>query len=197
MMNMQYCFPTAIFSTLNENFADEMLPIAKKYLQNKANINPNWHYKSTYFPGPLGVEVNPDMKVFVDYVNELGFQFMEKQGYILSVEKLSSFVFINEMFKGDSHGTHSHPNAILSGVFYLQVPTGSAPLVFHDPRQKKHFIYYPTKFPSETNSNIIQYEPKKGLLLMWESWLEHEVPKNNSVDGRITIAFNLYKPEVR
>lgn len=44
-------------------------------------------------------------------------------------------------------------------------------------------------FPTTSYEKIVMV-PKNGLLLMWESWLDHEVPRNNS-DQRITLVFNL------
>jgi uncharacterized protein (TIGR02466 family) len=38
--------------------------------------------------------------------------------------------------------------------------------------------------------NFIYISPEVGDVLLWESWLRHEVPMNMSDDERISISFN-------
>jgi hypothetical protein len=52
------------------------------------------------------------------------------------------------------------------------------------------FVSLP-KLENSTNWERVHFVPEEGLLLIWESWLDHEVPKNNSKNGRITMVFNL------
>ena len=192
MMNIQYCFPTAILSTMNEKIAEEMLPLAKKYLSDKNIINKRIGYKSTYDSRKEGLEVYEEMKPFANYICELGMQFMLKQGYVLNFQEFKSNIFASEMHKNESHDMHTHPNSVLSGIIYLQVPEGSSPIIFYDPKGRMKYIVRETVFPTDSNLNQIHIQPKKGMILMWESWLEHSVPKNNNTkEGRITLVFNL------
>ena len=41
-----------------------------------------------------------------------------------------------------------------------------------------------------TYSPLPSGEPRPGLLLMWESWLRHEVPLNEAESERISVSFN-------
>ena len=36
----------------------------------------------------------------------------------------------------------------------------------------------------------VAVEPRAGTLLLWESWLRHEVPPNGGRENRISISFN-------
>jgi hypothetical protein len=192
--NIQYCFPTAIFSTFNPDLADEMLPIARKFLDDDKMINKRWNYKTTYTPN-TGIERFKETKSFCDYVANLGKDFLIKQGYELEFSDFKSLLFASEMFKGQFHNTHAHPNCVLSGVFYLQVPEGSSPIVFYDPRPFRKMVKRNTPTQTETNQDELVIYPQKGLLMMWESWLEHSVPENfNTEEGRVTLIFNLTKP---
>jgi uncharacterized protein (TIGR02466 family) len=80
----------------------------------------------------------------------------------------------------------------LSGVFYLNVNEKSAPIVFYDPRPFRKFVSLPRGNETLASCEKIMIIPETGLMLIWESWLEHEVLKNYS-DNRTTLVFNLGK----
>jgi uncharacterized protein (TIGR02466 family) len=189
-MHISYCFPTAIFNTVDEKLADRLLPIALKYLNDESYINKNITiYKTTWKPDQNNYH---DLDFFNEYICDLGKDFLRKQGYQVDSEKFIASFFLNEMYDVQGHPPHTHPNHSLSGVIYLQTPPGSAPISFYDPKPRRYFIRREVEFETETNMNKISIEPRKGLLLMWESWLEHSVEKNRNVDeGRISLVFNL------
>jgi uncharacterized protein (TIGR02466 family) len=93
---------------------------------------------------------------------------------------------------GSSNKLHTHPFNYLSGVFYLQVPPDSGPLVFWDPRPQSD-VLLPPKKPEESIhiSNRVSWAPKSNDLILFPSWLSHEVEKNNSTEERIVLSFNL------
>jgi len=93
---------------------------------------------------------------------------------------------------GSSNKLHTHPFNYLSGVFYLQVPKDSGPLVFWDPRPQSE-VLLPPKKPEESMhiSNRVSWTPKPNDLILFPSWLSHEVEKNNSTQERIVLSFNL------
>ena len=73
--------------------------------------------------------------------------------------------------KNDTHATHTHPNSILSGILYLS-ETGS-PTIFYD----RNFSNY--KNPVEKN-----------VLILFPSWIPHEVRPLPSDENRLIISFN-------
>ena len=93
---------------------------------------------------------------------------------------------------GSSNKLHTHPFNYLSGVFYLQVHKDSGPLVFWDPRPQSE-VLLPPKKPEESIhvSNRVSWAPKPNDLILFPSWLSHEVEKNNSTEERIVLSFNL------
>jgi uncharacterized protein (TIGR02466 family) len=40
------------------------------------------------------------------------------------------------------------------------------------------------------NRQFVSMKPKTGTLLLWESWLRHEVPVNAARSNRISVSFN-------
>jgi uncharacterized protein (TIGR02466 family) len=188
-MHIDYFFSTSISSLKNIELSTQMLPVANKYLADKSFITNTWGYKNTY-SADSGLSNFEDITPFRNFVEQTGYEYLTAIGYDVSDLKFSTQIFVSEMVEGDCHALHSHPNSLLSGVFYLQVPEGSAPILFDDPRPFRKFVALP-KLDNSTNWERIHFVPEDGLFLMWESWLDHEVPKNNSKDGRITMVFNL------
>lgn len=183
-------FPTAISHTVDIELAKKVLPIAKKYLADKSLLTYEWGYKNTY-TGGQGLATAPDLQFFVDYILAAGKEHLNASGYDADRIKLQADVFVSEMVEGDYHKAHAHPGSILSGILYLDIPPGSSNIVFTDPRTHHNHMYLPVKTPNQYNSPNFKFDPVPGLMLIWQSWLVHEVPKNNSKDGRITIVFNL------
>jgi uncharacterized protein (TIGR02466 family) len=100
-------------------------------------------------------------------------------------------MWVNVMPEGGSHTSHIHTNSVISGTYYVAVPQGSGPIVFEDPRHAQ-MMAAPQKLASaqrEMKSHISE-TPEAGTVLLWESWLRHEVPLNKADGMRISISFN-------
>ncbi len=93
--------------------------------------------------------------------------------------------------KGGTNHLHKHPNNLLSGVYYVQVPPGSGDIVFVDPRPQSGIIIPAVRERTPFNSFKQRITPEAGKLLMFHSWFEHEVEPNKSEVERVSIAFNI------
>lgn len=95
---------------------------------------------------------------------------------------------------GHSHQIHIHPNSFYSGVIYLQVPEGSGPLIFVDPRPSINMILpnYTKPQPDLFGSNC-RVDPKLGDMYMFPSWAAHGVSATewNPSQERISLSFNI------
>jgi uncharacterized protein (TIGR02466 family) len=178
-------FPTAIGLNMDLPMAEKILPYAKGYLNNSENLTNTWNYKTTYKSSNIMFD---DDFFFCQYLIKFGNEYLNSLGY-KSLD-LRPQIFFSEMNISDYHTTHNHPSSILSGVMYLTVPQGSSEIRFYDPRPHKNYINLPIQNDCEYNWDWYKIQPKEGLILIWESWLSHEVLKNNC-DGRITAVFNL------
>ena len=190
-----YYFPTAIESSLELDLAEKLLPIAKKYLSDESFLTNTWNYKNTFEPGHK-LSKMPDMVPLVNFIKNKANSFLNNCGYDTGSLNFNVQLFFSEMFDGDFHQRHTHPNCLLSGILYLQVPENSAPLVMYDPRPHRKFVMHQKlQNVNVTNSEVswdrVFFKPEVGKFLMWESWLEHEVLINKSVEGRITAVFNV------
>ena len=100
-------------------------------------------------------------------------------------------LWINILPFGGTHTAHIHPHSIISGTAYVAMPDGTSSIKFEDPRLTM-MMAAPTRTTDsrEELSSFIYAKPKVGDVLLWESWLRHEVPMNMVDDDRISISFN-------
>jgi uncharacterized protein (TIGR02466 family) len=104
--------------------------------------------------------------------------------------KLDS-LWINILKPGGTHTGHIHPHSAVSGTYYVSVPEGSSALKFEDPRLGL-MMAAPAKKPNapQQAQSFVYLDPAPGTLILFESWLRHEVPPNQSRQDRISVSFN-------
>jgi len=106
-------------------------------------------------------------------------------------EPVVDSVWINILEPGGSHSGHIHTNSVISGTLYVDVPDGASALRFEDPRLDKMMAAPPRKAKAGPhNKSFHAIQPEAGAVLLWESWLRHEVPVNRAREDRISISFN-------
>ena len=118
------------------------------------------------------------------FAEELGFDLDDKP---LKLEDL----WINILPEGGTHASHIHPHSVISGTTYVAMPEGTSALKLEDPRLPM-MMAAPTrkKTAPEELKPFIYVKPAVGDVLLWESWLRHEVPMNMTEDDRISVSFN-------
>ena len=119
-----------------------------------------------------------------DFVGELDF---DLAGKALTLDSL----WINILDPGGAHPAHIHPHSVVSGTYYVDVPDGAGAIRFEDPRLGLMMASPPRrKRAHRANRPFVTYAPRQGMVLLWESWLRHDVPINESERERISISFN-------
>jgi uncharacterized protein (TIGR02466 family) len=104
--------------------------------------------------------------------------------------KLDS-LWVNVLKNGGSHSGHIHPHSVLSGTVYVKTPKGSSAIKFEDPRLPAMMAAPPRRGDApESLAPFIYVQPSEGTVLMWESWLRHEVPPNAARSDRVSVSFN-------
>ena len=97
----------------------------------------------------------------------------------------------NIMSRHAAHGLHLHPLASLSGTYYVQVPSGSPGIKFEDPRLDRFMGAPPRKADARGGNQAWVVVPAaSGRLVLFESWLRHEVAPNRVNGERVSISFN-------
>lgn len=100
-------------------------------------------------------------------------------------------LWVNLLKPGGTHSGHIHPHSAISGTFYVAVPPGSGALKLEDPRLPLMMAAPPrTSDAAEDSRSFVYVEPRPGMVLLWESWLRHEVTPSAAKGERISISFN-------
>lgn len=104
--------------------------------------------------------------------------------------KLDS-IWINVLDPGGAHTSHIHPHSVLSGTYYVDVPAGASALKLEDPRHPL-MMGAPARADAapESEQTFVYVAPKAGEVLMWESFIRHEVPMNAAKRARVSVSFN-------
>lgn len=99
--------------------------------------------------------------------------------------------WVNKMNSGCTHSLHNHPRSVISGTYYLQVPKNSSVIRFEDPRYSMFMNRPPLKKTAlPVQQTHYALTAKEGDLVLFESWLRHDVPVHLVKDSRISISFN-------
>ncbi len=101
-------------------------------------------------------------------------------------------IWINILPPGGTHSSHIHPHSVISGTTYVAMPDGASALKLEDPRLQMMMAAPARKKDArETLKPFIYVQPAVGDIVLWESWLRHEVPMNMAEeDERISVSFN-------
>ena len=112
---------------------------------------------------------------------------MDLRGKPLKIQRS----WVNLLRTGGAHSGHIHPHSVLSGTIYITGPEGSGALQFEDPRLAL-MMHAPLRHPQARLDRrpVVAMAPERGTLMMWESWLRHEVSTHRGTGERISISFN-------
>ena len=104
--------------------------------------------------------------------------------------KLDS-LWVNLLRGSGHHSAHIHPRSIISGTLYVEVPKGAGAIRFEDPPLPM-MMAAPTRRPDAPAElqPFVTVDPRPGLLLLWESWLRHEVLQGSGRGERLSISVN-------
>jgi len=132
-----------------------------------------------------------DPELFQEIANilpSLGFVYTQETG-------VSFWSWININSKGSYNKRHTHINTnfVVCGVYYVQCPENSGPIRFWDPRGR---LPSEMRYEPWATRPFVDYTPKTNELLLFPSWLEHEVLPSSCDGERISIAFNVLKRSV-
>jgi uncharacterized protein (TIGR02466 family) len=89
------------------------------------------------------------------------------------------------------HSLHLHPLSTVSGTYYVQIPDGVPGIKFEDPRLDRFMAAPPRKSSCKVhNRQWVTLAAAPGQVVLFESWLRHEVTANTRRQERVSISFN-------
>ncbi|MBL4739469.1 MAG: hypothetical protein JKY12_00655 [Sneathiella sp.] len=134
----------------------------------------------------------PIFKDLVEILDKHVETFVKDLQFDLDGKKLKiDSMWINILPEGGLHTSHLHTHSVISGTTYVTVPNGAGAIKFEDPRSAM-MMAAPERQADARDElrKFIYVAPKAGEVLLWESWLRHEVSLNKAEEERISVSFN-------
>jgi uncharacterized protein (TIGR02466 family) len=92
---------------------------------------------------------------------------------------------------GEYHRHHKHPNSVISGVYYFDNTT-HAPITLHNPNLNINPYHDTVSRPGPLNLGGMDIAMADNSLLLFPSYVWHEVKRSKSKNTRYSIAFNTF-----
>jgi uncharacterized protein (TIGR02466 family) len=185
-------FPTPVFTTMVPVEFSGITPwLFKQEMLSEEVDSPNYgeRSKNSY------ILEEPEAINLKSYILELTAQYSKMLGYDYTSYRFGQS-WLSYKHPGQHHTTHSHPNSLISGVFYFGEPTNNTPAIkFHKLEGGMNVSYISPKIIKDKRE--LKYAQKEfsieftpGLLLLFPSYLHHSVPLNKTEKTRCSLAFN-------
>ena len=195
-LRREVLFPTPIYmkelqgtKELNKQLFKDIKAWRKKDPKgvSKTNVD-GWHSQTDMNHKP---EYEPLIKQMFIMAEEV----FKDLGYLPAVKLGNMWANIN--FSHGFNWHHIHPNAVVSGVYYVRVPVDSNSCIcIEDPRPGPNLIMPQVvdNLPREL-WRMVKYPATEGVAALFPSWVPHGVEVNRSKlkgekSWRVSVAFN-------
>jgi len=196
-MNIENWFPVPIgVHFVNEEKRNSIEKIVTSYIESnqieqdlkdtvKTTYNDNYDFLEKNQLTFLKEEI---IIVSNSYVHEIGY----------NIERYNGFEsWLNVFEKNSSEMLHNHYGSTVSGCYYVNDNEKFGTFEVPDPIDERSYWdklhkQYKRRDFSLYSINSVSFGPRRGMILLFPSWLKHKVNRNDSVKERISIAFNLY-----
>jgi len=186
-------FPTPIFTTMVPESYSKIIPwFFKQNIVENGVDSPNYGERSqnSY------ILDEPECLDIKKHILTITKQYGDMLGYDYNEYRFGQS-WISYKYPNQHHTMHSHPNSLISGVFYFGEGDEKTPAIkFHKMVSGVNSSYISPKEVKDKRE--IKYshkefsiEFKAGLLVLFPSHLHHSVPINQSLKVRSSLAFNV------
>ena len=192
-LNANIYFPTMVYTIEKPEFLEAVGKIAEEAL---VEVRKNTELNEIY---PVHMTGNlydkPEIIPFQYYVGGTALNILNEQGYnTQGFDTYFSEMWCQEHFKHSAMEQHVHgAGSQIVGFYFLEAPEDCSRVLFHDPRAGKPLISWAETDMTQATfaSNIINFEPKAGLLMFTNAWLPHSFTRHGSDKPIKFIHFNL------
>jgi uncharacterized protein (TIGR02466 family) len=193
-------FPTLVYTaTLRRGSLNERLLRECRQLRSDDEAGQRWSAEN--YPGgytsygsvcqmqrmsPTFAELERELDGHVTaFVRELD---LDMQGRKLAMTDC----WVNIMGQLTVHSMHLHPLSTVSGTYYVLAPKGAPGLKLEDPRLDRFMASPPRGSRARSRRPWYTLPVQAGRVVLFESWMRHEVPPNPAPAERISISFNYH-----
>jgi uncharacterized protein (TIGR02466 family) len=186
---LESCFSTPIWKTYLNIDISKIIPyLYQLKLQDLGAVSSNrggWH--SGELPN-----VPQEHIALLDTINEVLIEVHRQMGLKAATPSIVTSHWYNINSTNSYNVKHLHPKSVFSGVLYLQVPEGNCGnITFY--RENMFVSHLPEYLIEDCNvmtSSSVTYKPEKAMLIIFPSWIEHDVSSNLTTQDRISFSFN-------
>lgn len=190
----EHYFPTPVYLVDKPDFLPVVTSVSEENLASAHKMRA----VNSIYPVCMSTSYHADPRLneFCQFIGESAWAILDQQGY----DMRQFTVGFSEMWTQEHHkqsGMEQHVHgfgAQIVGFYFLEVPENSSRLVFHDPRVSKVMIDLPQKDigAATVASQMINFEPRAGLVVFANSWLPHSFTRNPSDNPIKFVHFNLH-----
>jgi len=175
-------------STMSEVMEYRNKVYTEDELKNKKEFGVSYHSKS--------IENDIELNELKTFIKKTSYNFLDNQGFDLTDHRLFfTEMWVQEFSKtgGGYHDTHFHYDNHVSGFYFLKCSSKTSYPIFKDPRNGALMSRLPEKNKEDKShaSEQINIKPKKGMMILFPSYLGHQFPLDLGVDDFRFIHFNL------
>lgn len=176
-----------------------VIPIDPKFIALKgtlkSELSEDKRHGTHYISDNSYVLNNPVYAELKEYITTKITNFMTQ---VLSIDGTARITqsWVNCNAPGQHTHLHPHPNSIVSGVLYFELPENSGDIIFHKVGQDngalRTYSIRPKlkKVETKYSESHRRLKLKDGDMILFPSYLLHSVPENISNYNRWNIAFN-------
>lgn len=187
-------FPSVLYTIDRPEFLDNLRSVSNEYLSSIKTTNtlnevyPVWQ--------TVGFQNDARIANFVRFIGTTAWDILAGQGYnMMPFHTTITELWCQEHLKYSGQDEHIHGMGNqLSGFYIMDVPEDVAPRVaIHDPRPAKQYANLPEANAANATyaSLAINFMPKPGQFMFFNSWLPHSFTKNPSNTPMRFIHFNV------
>lgn len=193
MLNTAYHFACPIYYAEHPEFLKSVIQVSEEEL---SKVHKEKKVDDIY-PVMMTGNYYEDSRIqdFVQFVGQTSWNILDSQGYNMqNLDVMFNEMWTQEHYKHSLMEQHVHGyGSQIVGFYFLKVPDNSSRVVFHDPRPGKVQLdlYEKDSSIATIASQMINFEPKPGLLILTNSWLAHSFTRHASNQPIKFVHFNL------
>jgi uncharacterized protein (TIGR02466 family) len=204
-LNREYYFPTPIYyrdvpGAAELNARIRPLIYAWRERDPEGIVRSNVHRAGAWH-SPVDMNRREEFGELTERVTATAAEVFRDQGYDPGSPPVCDNMWANISPRHGFNRHHVHPNVLWSGVYYVQTPPGCGRIFFTDPRPQSMMLtarHHPDRPRGVEAWSEVYFEPIEGRILLFPSWLVHEVEPNLSTEpgpaaDRISVSFNFFQ----
>jgi len=193
MIEIQSYFPSLIGYAFNKNhdiYKDKLINECFEIKDKVAKGGNNWLSQNTYNTlSTYNLLENKNFLPIQNFIIESVNEYCDQ----LKIDKSNlnlrpSYGWFNIYYRYDYQEFHIHGDSMISTIYFLKCNDKSAKLIFKSTINEMSKIKF--KEPSQLTFKDISILPQPGLLIIFDSSLQHCVEQHLSDQPRISLAYN-------